>query len=268
MHSRSKSLLYEYLRGELTLAQRLEVEDHLGGCTECSRERDEMLSLFDLTLKYSAGAAEEQGEAFWREFAGKVQQRVQAGEQGTRTKNPLSVWEMILSFSRFQRGSAIGFAALAMIVLASVVFVRIQFQEHEIAQMVERVQQVRPPAELDSRQDPRLGEYFRKSKVLLVGLTNMKMGEDQSPDFSAERKASRDLIQQAVYLKTQPLDVRSAHLINDLERILIELSNLKEENNLPNVEIIRGGIHQENLLFKIRMAESYYDSSSHSKLSF
>jgi hypothetical protein len=69
------------------------------------------------------------------------------------------------------------------------------------------------------------------------------------------------LVREARYLKQQPLDVRSRQLMNDLERILIELANTEEQNDLPNVEIIRGGIHQENLLFKIRMAEAMYDSA-------
>ena len=271
MHSHIQSLLYEYLRDELTPAKRREVEKHLEGCTVCLQERDELRAFLDRALRYTTESAEVRGDAFWKDFAGKVERRIQADGRRRRTNQPFSVWEAILSYTRFQRGPAIAFAALALIALASVIYVRIQFRDQELVQEVEKwraVQPAQPPVETVSRQDPRMAEYFRKSKVLLVGLTNMKMNEDQAPDFSAERRASRDLIQQAVYLKSQPLDVRSAHLINDLEKILIELSNLKEENNLPNVEIIRGGIHQENLLFKIRMAESFYDSSSHGKLSF
>ena len=55
-------------------------------------------------------------------------------------------------------------------------------------------------------------------------------------------------------------------LIGDLEKILIELANIKEESGLPNVEIVRGGIHQENLLFKIRMAEAMYDTTRFMKI--
>jgi len=81
-------------------------------------------------------------------------------------------------------------------------------------------------------------------------------------DLSSERKVSRDLIEEARYLQSQPLDRRSERLIGDMEKILIELANMKEQNELPNVEMIRGGIHQENLLFKIRMAESLYDTTA------
>jgi hypothetical protein len=107
----------------------------------------------------------------------------------------------------------------------------------------------------------RVSQYFRKSKTLLVGLANLRTDQDEPFDFSTERRVSRDLILEARYLKQQPIDPRSRELMNDLERILIELKNTEENNDLPNIEIIRGGIHQENLLFKIRMAEAMYDST-------
>ena len=89
----------------------------------------------------------------------------------------------------------------------------------------------------------------------------MKLNENQQVDLSAERKYSRALLQEARYLKNQPMDNRSAKLIGDLEKILIQLANAKDQGDAPDVEIIRGGIHQENLLFKIRVAESVFDSS-------
>jgi hypothetical protein len=107
----------------------------------------------------------------------------------------------------------------------------------------------------------RAGQYFRKSKMLLVGLTNMKTDLAEPPDFSSEQRLSRDLIHEARYLKQQPLDSRSRRLVSDLEKILIEVENIKGHDDLPDVEIIRSGIHQENLLFKIRMAEAMLDSA-------
>lgn len=107
----------------------------------------------------------------------------------------------------------------------------------------------------------RMEQYLRKSKVLLIGLTNADPGESSSIDLSAERQASRQLMHEARYLETQPIDPRSARLIDALDKILIELANMKEHENLPDVEVIRTGIHHENLLFKIRMAESIYDTA-------
>src|SRR6185369_5044246 len=100
--------------------------------------------------------------------------------------------------------------------------------------------------------------YITQSKTLLVGISNMKPVSETSYDLSVEQVKSKQLIQEARYLKEQPIDARAQRLIGDLERILIELANMKEEGNAPNVEILRGGLHQENLLFKIRMEEKTF----------
>jgi hypothetical protein len=121
---------------------------------------------------------------------------------------------------------------------------------------------VKPPT-LESTQltemDKKIGQYFRKSKTLLIGISNMNLESDHPVDLSTERKVSRQLVDQVRYLREQPMDINSAKLIGDLERIQIELANLKENNDNPQIEMVRNGIHKENLLFKIRMAESRYD---------
>jgi hypothetical protein len=71
-----------------------------------------------------------------------------------------------------------------------------------------------------------------------------------------EKEAARQLVQQARYLDSKSLDDRSRALVGALERILIELANMEEQADLPDVEIVRSGIRHDNMLFKIRMAES------------
>ena len=101
-----------------------------------------------------------------------------------------------------------------------------------------------------------LADYFRKSKILLVGISNISANKGERIDLSTERQAARELIQQARYLDNRFLDDRSQQLIKALERILLELANMEQHANVPDVEIVRSGIHDENMLFKIRMAES------------
>ena len=96
----------------------------------------------------------------------------------------------------------------------------------------------------------------------------MKPVNETSYDVSVEQEKSRELIHEARYLKNQPLDPRSQRLIEDLEKILIELANMKQEGNAPNVEIIRGGLHQENLLFKIRMEEQTFNTHPENSVRF
>jgi hypothetical protein len=50
--------------------------------------------------------------------------------------------------------------------------------------------------------------------------------------------------------------------MEDMEKILIKLSNTREQTGFPELAIIRGGIERENLLFKIRITETLYDRIS------
>jgi hypothetical protein len=109
--------------------------------------------------------------------------------------------------------------------------------------------------------DNRMSQYLRKSKVLLIGIANLETEEGQPVDFSVEQRASRELVREARYLKQRALDPRVDQLVDAMSRILIELANLSDEQQIPNMEIVRSGIYQENLLFRIRMAEAVYDST-------
>jgi hypothetical protein len=102
----------------------------------------------------------------------------------------------------------------------------------------------------------KLHEYLKKSRVLLVGVTNLKTDGDTPIDLSIERRQSRELIHQARVLKGEALEAHSAKLVGDLEKILIELANSDERRDAPDMEIIRSGIRHNNLLFKVRMTES------------
>jgi hypothetical protein len=99
-------------------------------------------------------------------------------------------------------------------------------------------------------------DYFTSSRMLLIGIANMSPEQGKPIDLSVERSAARSLVRQARLLSTEPVDERSQELIRDLERILIELANLEETADVPGIELIRTGVREQNLLFKIRMAEN------------
>ena len=111
-----------------------------------------------------------------------------------------------------------------------------------------------------------LADYFRKSKVLLIGISNISIERGERLDVSTERRAARKLFQQARYLGAQAHDERSRVLIEALERILLELANMDQQADLPEVEIVRAGMHQENMLFKIRMAETEFSSPDNNQI--
>ncbi len=264
-HSRVRRILYEYLRDELSKDDRESAEAHLHECRKCAKDLEELRSLVDVPLHHLRAAAEERGAEYWRNFPTEVERRIHSPGPA-KTNSFREEWEALVSWLLMRNRSFVA-AGGAIAVIIVVVLVWKPFSHTDVKEVAQPARHMETePAESPSspdvvQADERVGQYFRKSRALLVGLTNMKLDDEQSLDLSTEQTVSRELVHEARYLKSQPIDMRSARLIGDLERILIELANLKEEHDIPNVEIIRAGIHQENLLFKIRMAETRFDSS-------
>ncbi len=253
-HSITQHKLYDYLRDELTSDEQIEVEQHLTSCKLCSKEADELKALLEMFITESQSMCEEHSEEFWNNFPFEVERKIQSTES-RKQKYSVSLWERFYSFLIVRNRQVVAFSSALVVFLIAFVVWRFYIPAPDIIN-------VKPPT-LESTQlsemDQKIGQYFRKSKTLLVGISNMNLESDHPIDFSIERKVSRQLVDQARYLQEQPMDINSAKLIGDLERIQIELANLKENNDIPQIEMVRNGIHKENLLFKIRMAESRYD---------
>ena len=256
-HSDTKNQLYDYAMNLLNDDARRNVEQHLLSCKSCTEDLKALQRAITLLPHSSTQPGDAKDEAFWTSLANNIERELRLRAQ--HKPSPLSeLYDKAKSFFTFRPVYAYAFgSSLAAIVLAIVLFRLHPVQKQQIAE------QNQLPIDssivyADYNNQERISQYFRRSRTLLVGIANMKTNDEQNLDLSAERKLSRNLIHEARYLKQQPMNERSAKLVQDLEKILIELANLEETNDVPNVELIRSGISQENLLFKIRMAEASY----------
>lgn len=249
-------LLYEFVRGELPQEKAGELEAHLAVCEACHAELEIIRQAVAFLGNESVDPSMNLSEEYWRSFPLRVEERTRTSARAPFTR--VSFLDAVISFLTFDRKYLYA-AAISAAVVVAVLF----FWPRGDHATVEKLATVPAPSSdfqvLPARD--RLTQYFRKSKVLLVGITNMTPGDGQQIDLRSERKASRGLILEARYLKKQRLDLRSAKLIDDMNKILIELANMEEQADLPDVELIRSGIHQENLLFKIRIAETLSDTT-------
>ena len=254
-HREARNVLYEYARGEVHESARKEIEDHLQGCNACYAEYQLLKEGMRLVPSLQAKPSDDRPEAFWQSFAGDVERQI----QDTNRKRPrlASLWETLEFFYLYRRpyvGSAAGGLALVVLLLLAFPFnSRVTDTRDESPGRGEDL-----PIRM-VRED--VGNYLRKSKVLLVGITNIRTDEGRQIDLSVERQAARQLVNQARNFDGQEMDERSRLLVGALEKILIELANMEERADIPDVEILRSGIRQENMLFKIRMAESTYNNS-------
>jgi len=246
-HSELRKLLYEYLKDELNAAERARVEEHLTRCTSCSALVKNLSAVAPL-LRTEPTPDLERPEAYWDGFPARIEARIMR-----RVSRPTGRTLLHDALSVLARPRAFAAASIAFVLVLSgfLVWQRyLSLQKEQEPASVQQAAETPPPA-------ARIDRYLQRSKVLLVGINNMP--EDDAPlDLSAERKASQELVHEARELKRQPLDPRASRLISDLEKIQLTMANMDAREPGPELKLVRHGIRQQNLLFKVRMAEALY----------
>jgi len=187
----------------------------------------------------------------WDLLHAAIMQRVQRGDR-SKTRRWFSPIEGIFSFARIRPGYVLA-VGCAVLILAIILLVKTPEPDQE--SMIPR-ETVRAPSH--QAEDQEIGRYFRKSRALLVGLSNLDPPPDAPLDLSVERKLSRQLIIDGRSLREQNLDPRSSRLIGDLDRIMERVSSTTETVDPPDIHTIRSDIRGQNLLVKLRVAEASY----------
>jgi hypothetical protein len=248
-HREIRMNLYEFARGELAPELVQEIEAHLAHCGRCRRESEMLKSTFAIFPPSPSRASSERTDAYWRAFPLRVEERITHEPPKVSIAEALRGLLAAVRQSQWRPAAAFG-GATALIALAFGLWSMLRAPESGPV-----VYGLRPPAMTASSKQA-VEDYLRSSRMLLIGISNMSPEKGEPMDLGVERGAARSLVRQARLLSEAPLDERSHELIQDLERILIELANLEERADVPEVEMIRTGMRQQNLLFKIRMAEN------------
>jgi hypothetical protein len=101
--------------------------------------------------------------------------------------------------------------------------------------------------------------YIEKSQMLLIALVN---SDPNTPDAYAgldeHRRRSSVLVAQAPEIKESlddPKQRRLRGLVTELEKILIQISNLESEEDVEAVEFIRSRVSEHDMLFKINLEQ-------------
>jgi hypothetical protein len=226
------------------------VEEHLPNCEGCAADLE--------ALRHVLGAIQEQGErpsdllpaAYWTAFANEVEARIAADAARTLTANRFEEWWTFLT-GRWK--IVLGITTAAAVTLIAVLILRSPPPEPATTETAAAVSVDTSAA--------RMGQYLRRSKSLLVGVFNMPLPDSGITDLSAERKTSRELVEEARALGRESLDPRGKRLVGDLQKIFIELANASDHEMTPTVELLRSNIERDNLLFKVRMAETAYGNA-------
>jgi hypothetical protein len=105
-----------------------------------------------------------------------------------------------------------------------------------------------------------VGDHLERSQVLLAELVNA-----EKPDFVAERERAELLLGDNRLYRTAASargDVVAASVLEDLERVLMDIVNSPEAMGQSDLNAIRERVEREGLVFKIRVVGSRYQGEA------
>ncbi len=248
-HRHIQTLLYDYARQALGDAERAVVEEHLSSCRGCAADLEDLRVVLGALSERDQRPSDLLPETYWTSFANSVEARIADGAARAVTASRAAErWTFLTSRWKVAAGAAAAAAALIAVFLLW--------------------NPAPEPAVLESGAEfsvdssaTRMGQYLRRSKSLLVGVFNMPLPDSGIADLTAEKKTSRELVEEARVLGRESLDPRGKRLVGDLQKIFIELANANDQEATPTVELLRSSIERDNLLFKVRMAETAYGNA-------
>ena len=225
--------LIAYREGEPT--QREAIAEHLTGCTACRTEFERIeavLSALDNLPVPERGP--EYGRAVWQQIAPRLPEKAGRG------------WR---AWFEPRRWVAIG--AMATVVLGAFVAGRWSKPKDagtpaaSVAQVRERVLVVA------------VGEHLGKSEMVLMELANATQAQGQKQiNISAEQLRAEDLLDaNRMYRETaqQNGDAALADVLDDLERVLMDVAHSPQELTPAKLESLQKRIEAHGILFKVRV---------------
>jgi hypothetical protein len=214
------------------------ITEHLADCPECReelRQIDEVLSAFNVTPVPDPGA--DYGRKVWQQIAHRLPDK------------PERSWVM---WFELRRWVAIG--GTAALVLAAFVAGRWTKQRGPaVDSSVASANQVRERVLFMA-----VGEHLGRSEMILVELANTTPSKTsgRSIDISSERLRAENLLQDNRIYQQAALhqrDTALANVLDELERVLLDVAHSPQELTSQQLETIRQRIGENEILFKVRV---------------
>lgn len=219
------------LYGELSEKEKAEVESHIKGCPECSRDLAYTRNVF----KVLDDAKEKIPEADWEKCWGRIDSGVT--EKPSRQKKYffLPQW-------------AFAAATVILIFVAGIIVGRFWFFPGEKPTSQQT-------ASLESL-DPLLKEYFDTLKPVLVEYANYTPSEKGEDTIAMDKEIARSLIIENLLLRRMvtKLNPSLGQFLEDVGFVLKEIAHLKKEDR-RTPSLIKELIHQREIIFRMEILE-------------
>jgi len=241
----TEELLVLYHYGDAEAGESGTLEQHLHGCESCRARLEELRRALDAV---SGLGVPERGEG----YGAVVWARLQPALAHSK---PRRWW----SFSFPSLAFAGGLAALLV-----AAFVAGQYWPRQEPAPAGHVATTAGPAEPDAASVERVrervlnlavGDHLERSQVALVELMNAGGGEGMV-DISSERERARDLVSEnRLYRQTavESGDAGVAAVLDELERVLVEIANSPSELTLQDLQRVHERIDSQEIIFKVRV---------------
>jgi hypothetical protein len=246
-------LFVEAFYNEISAKDNVRLEEHLKTCEKCAAEYAEMKATLNLM---NSRERKEPPPGFWENYLPKLEERI-SNQKAEKHETTVTSWRRNLTARHawtIRLAAAIAFVSIG-------IWIGKHFKNEPIQQT--NVTKISPSQNVTPAQasaDDRAMRYLQRSQVLLLGLVNYEPEQSDTyvPDLSRKKAISRELIQEATALKqdlNSPEQRRLKELVSDLEVILVQIANLEERNDMPQIELVKNGVDRKGILLKINLEE-------------
>ena len=234
MKHRTEEELIAYREG--VAEQRAVISEHLAACEECRAELERIeavLVALDTLPVPDPGA--DYGRQVWRAIAPRLAEK------------PVRWWQV---WMEPQRLAAAG--AVVALIIAAFVAGRIT-KRGNTSDNVANKEQVRERVLVVA-----VGEHLGHSERMLVELSNAAPNDpaQKEVNIAAEQRRAEDLLEENRLYRQTALrdgDAGLASVLDELERVLLDVAHSPEEVTPAQLEAIQRKIEERGILFKVRV---------------
>jgi len=217
-------------------SERAAISEHLAACQECRAEMERIeavLAALDTLPVPDPGA--DYGRRVWQQIAPRLKEK------------PRSWWQVWIEPRRL-----VALAAVAALIVAAFVLGRMM-PRRDLDNTIANREQVRERVLIVA-----VGEHLSRSEMMLVELSNAEPANptQKQVNISSEQRRAEDLLEEnRLYRQTalQEKNAALASVLDELERVLLDVAHSPDEVTPAQLEKIRQKIEARGILFKVRV---------------
>ena len=251
-----------FLYGELDRDKAEALENHCLGCPDCRVELDELKGLLAVADALKPEIKEAVSSIDWDRLPEKIAANISDPREKTKAPRKSGFWNALIQ-PGFRPVLAGGFIGLLIGAMAMLLFLRGP-QNSQVSADIVVPQGFLDRVELEMARRDTL-DYLEQSEYLLLDFVQTGPGRVQEfwgSDFSIRR--TQDLLSKKKYINPQ-LDkykmAKAKAICDQIELLFYELTQLRDDLNEAEMEMLRSYIEKKQILLKIKLVKKELEQS-------